>query len=240
MSYILEALRKSEIERKQGEIPDLGASVQIIHKPRKQAPSVLTWVVAAALLANAALLAWLFWPGSVGMPAAQVPDVSPAQELVHSVPEAASQPASASIEAAPEPIPEARPSPVTTPTADEESTIADSRSAGETQALAPDVEPEAVQVPSESPPVLEVSLTVPTLGSMPADFQRRVPDLTFNSHIYSSSADARRIMINNEYLKEGARFSNMVVEEITEDGVILSLQGQSFAVSVVRNWNAPR
>lgn len=240
MSYILEALRKSEIERKQGEIPDLGASVQIIHKPRKQSPSVLTWVVAAALLANAALLAWLFWPGSVGVPVAQVSDASPAPELVRSPPEAASQPALASIEAAPAPIP-ALPSPVTTRRSDEESPMADSRSAGEKQALAPaGAEPEAMQVPSESPPVLEVSLTVPTLGSMPTDFQRRVPDLTFNSHIYSSSADARRVMINNEYLKEGARFSNMVVEEITEDGVVLSLQGQSFAVSVVRNWNAPR
>ena len=47
-------------------------------------------------------------------------------------------------------------------------------------------------------------------------------------------------MINNEYLREGASFQGMTVEEITEDGVILSLQGESFVVSVVRNWNTPR
>ncbi|MEP1584934.1 MAG: hypothetical protein ABJK18_20535, partial [Marinobacter sp.] len=61
MSYILDALRKSETERRQGRIPDLGQQVQLIHKPRKKSIPILVWV-ALGLVLNAAVLAWIFWP----------------------------------------------------------------------------------------------------------------------------------------------------------------------------------
>ncbi|MAL97873.1 MAG: hypothetical protein CL583_05415 [Alteromonadaceae bacterium] len=99
-----------------------------------------------------------------------------------------------------------------------------------------DVAAAGEEVPSDQ----QAGFAVPALGEMSTSFQRRVPDLVFNSHIFSSRPDARRVMINSEYLREGARFGDMIVEEITEDGVILSLQGELFAVSVVRNWNRPR
>ena len=61
MSYILDALRKSETERRQGKVPDLGQQLQLIHRPRKRRISPVV-LVALALLVNAGVLAVVFWP----------------------------------------------------------------------------------------------------------------------------------------------------------------------------------
>ncbi|KKK57760.1 hypothetical protein LCGC14_3051230, partial [marine sediment metagenome] len=59
MSYILDALRKSETERRQGKVPDLGQQVQLIHRAKKRRISPVVWV-ALALLVNAGVLAVVF------------------------------------------------------------------------------------------------------------------------------------------------------------------------------------
>ncbi|WP_020408800.1 general secretion pathway protein GspB [Hahella ganghwensis] len=77
----------------------------------------------------------------------------------------------------------------------------------------------------------------PSIKELAKSFQQRVPALVFNSHIYSSDPQGRRIMINNNYLREGQSFSGIQVLEITENGVVLKKDGQPFRVSVVRNWS---
>jgi len=61
MSYILDALRKSESERHQGKVPDLGRQLQLIHRPPKRHWPVQV-LLAAGLLLNAGVLAYVFWP----------------------------------------------------------------------------------------------------------------------------------------------------------------------------------
>jgi general secretion pathway protein B len=255
MSYILKALRKSETERKQGQIPDLGSSVQIIHKPRKYGPSLLLWGVVLALLVNAGVLAWLFWPG--GDVFASVAGRSQGRgPMAESAAPVAPQSAGATVSEAGPVVPEANQAqaapdtlPATPDTGGSDTLIAPRKTVMPESKMPPESAVASAPSLTTAPPpakgqggeaVIDVSLSVPTLGDMSASFQRRVPDLMFNSHIFSSSPEARRIMINDEYLREGARFRGMVVEEITEDGVILSLQGESFSVSVVRDWTAPR
>ncbi|WP_334312382.1 general secretion pathway protein GspB [Marinobacter sp. SS21] len=81
---------------------------------------------------------------------------------------------------------------------------------------------------------------VPHLVELPLSFQRQVPSLIFNSHIYASDPSGRRVMINNHYLRIGDSFSGIRVERITEEGVELSLHGRQFRVGVVRDWVSPR
>jgi len=82
VSYILDALKKSEAERSRGVVPTLLAPHQT---PLRN--NVIGWVVAAALLVNAVIFAvWMYWPstkealsppsGSVGITAAPAPAVS--------------------------------------------------------------------------------------------------------------------------------------------------------------------
>ncbi len=91
-------------------------------------------------------------------------------------------------------------------------------------------------------PAREESYTSSVLhiSDMPVSFQRNIPKMSFNSHIFSDSPEYRRVMINDLYLRERESFSGMVIEEITEEGVVLSFNGESFKVSVLRNWQPPR
>ena len=64
----------------------------------------------------------------------------------------------------------------------------------------------------------------------------RVSQLTFNSHIYSSTPSARRVMINNIYLREGQEFQGMTLLSIAEQYVVFEKDGQKFKIAAMRDW----
>ncbi|RZA17465.1 MAG: hypothetical protein EOP93_13255, partial [Lysobacteraceae bacterium] len=59
MSLILEALRKSEAERRRGQAPDVAMELPPASVPR--APATATWLLPALLLVAIALLAAWWW-----------------------------------------------------------------------------------------------------------------------------------------------------------------------------------
>lgn len=228
MSYILDALRKSEAERRQGKVPDLGQQVQLIHRPKKKRVSAVVWIT-LALVINAVVLAVIFWPGTIR--------VAGEPELAVSAPESSSESAGSSPSAPP-------------------ATGDPGAGGSNADALAQSGRSEVLPVPDDRPTLIVPAAPlpggqqvlpeypdtgrIPHLVELPLAFQKSVPDLTFNSHIYSSSPSARRVMINNRNLRVGDRFSGLVVENITEDGVVLSKDGQRFRVGIVRDWVSPR
>lgn len=250
MSYILDALRKSEAERRQGKAPDLGQPVQMVYRPKRKPVSAVVWV-ALALLVNAGVLAWLFWPerNAKVLTVQEAPAVD--REQSESVP----------VEPAPQPEPVAETEiadPVRVSGGQDLSQATDTvvvaeadddARAGESDATQQPWEAPVVIVPrrSDSEPVPHSALTervpqgrVPHLVELPLSFQKSVPDLTFNSHIFASDPSASRVMINGHYLKPGDGFGPLLVERITEDGVVLSKNGQFFRVGTVRDWVSPR
>ncbi len=78
---------------------------------------------------------------------------------------------------------------------------------------------------------------IPHIDELSAAEKARIPALRFSSHIYSSSPEARRIMINQRTLREGQTFQGLRVVEITTEGVVLSLAGRVFQIPVLRDWN---
>ncbi|MEC7376238.1 MAG: general secretion pathway protein GspB [Pseudomonadota bacterium] len=254
MSYILDALRKSETERRQGQVPDLGQQVQLIHRPKKKGVSPVVWV-AVALALNAAVLAYVFWPERDGLvsaaPEATTPDarpVLPASETTadpapgaaiepeleaqpeSAVPESGSLPPSPGSRSAETPRVQEPVVPTVPPVQERATIIVPSVDASDGNAAAAD----NLQVAPEQ------AGRVPHLVELPLTFQKGIPDLTFNSHIYSSTPASRRVMINNSYLRIGDSFQGLRVEDITEDGVVLSRDGRRFRVGVVRDWVSPR
>ncbi len=243
MSYILDALRKSETERRQGQIPDLGQQVQLIHPPRSKKTPVSLWV-AVGLVLNAVVVAVLFWPGSgllgersMAGGGADVVAAEPSSNAALAPPVASPGPAAPQASTA---LPVA---PVTEPA---EPVMAMQDLPESSDALR---ERPTIIVPTRNiaaPAAEDVALNeapaerVPHLVELPLSFQRSVPDLVFNSHIYASDPAARRVMINNSYLRVGDRFSGIRVDRITEDGVELSKDGRRFRVGVVRDWVSPR
>ncbi len=235
MSYILDALRKSESERQQGRIPDFNQQVQMIHKPKRKSVPALVWL-ALALVINAAVIAIVmvggFWP-STDSSVADAPQqgaATPAEPTVK-------QPAAAQAEPAAEPEAEAEPEP---------ETLVEQSLAAPADGFANErptvIVPSARQQLSAEVAALHqgVGERVPHLVELPLSFQRSVPDLIFNSHVYASDPQARRVMINDHYLRVGDVFSGIRVDRITEDGVDLSKNGKRFRVGVVRDWITPR
>lgn len=79
--------------------------------------------------------------------------------------------------------------------------------------------------------------SIPHIDELDNTFKNSLPRLVFNSHIFSEQASGRRIMINDNYLREGEAFTGIKVLEITENGVVLEKLKRRFLVPVVRNWS---
>lgn len=258
MSYILDALRKSESERQQGRVPDFAQQVQMIHRPRRQRRSVMIWVILAlALLLNAGVLAYVFWPGH-RTDAATTAVASTPQATEPAAPQSANATGVAEPALAPTHSVPTTPAP-TTPATAEVASVSPSESTPQPELTDDPVSQQGdpgVSQPSERPTVIvpstprplpaaaastaESTSRVPHLVELPLSFQRSVPDLIFNSHIYASDPAARRVMINDHYLRIGDRFDGLRVERITEQGVVLSQNGVKFRVGTVRDWKRPR
>lgn len=231
MSYILDALRKSETERRQGKVPDLGQQVQLIHKPRKKAVPAAVWI-AVALVINAAVLALIFWPtvaqNKASTVAADTP-MAPAQPS-GTEPGIKATPIANAQTSVPVDVP-----PLLSPAASAPAETGDPEPRLKPTIIVPDRSLADVTMPEPVP-----EGRVPHLVELPVPFQKGIPDLQFNSHIYASEPSARRVMINNQYMRVGDSFSGIRVERITEDGVELSKEGRRFRVGVVRDWMSPR
>ncbi len=81
-----------------------------------------------------------------------------------------------------------------------------------------------------------IAARTPLLQEMDRGFVQQVPAIGFNSHIYSSNPEARRVMINNIYLREGEGFSGVVVKEIGEQYVVFEMHGRHFKLPVMKDW----
>ena len=241
MSYILDALRKSETERRQGRVPDLGQQVQLIHRPKKKRWSPAVWV-SLALMLNAGVLAFVFWPG------APLPWVSESQSETSAASARMTAPEPDAVSPATEPAltledPVAQTGTIPEPDAGEATPapIASEPSPSQSRERATVIVPSSANAETAAPMVQpEQAGRVPHLVELPLSFQKSVPDLTFNSHIYSSSPASRRVMINDTYLRVGDVFEGLRVDDITEEGVVLSRDGRPFRVGVVRDWVSPR
>jgi len=204
MSFILDALKKSETDRQQrgtAEFANVPSS-----SVRREGPPAWLWVVAALLLVNLIVLVGIMLRPDVKVvePAAQ-PVTQPVKKEAPApvVEDFASQVASARENAPPreEPVePE-----VTTPAA---------ATAEPTVTIAPQ-------------PVNTASL--PTIHELQASGALTLPEMHVDIHVYSEDPDDRFVFINMAKSKEGSQLAEgPLVEEITPDGVVLRHNGTSF------------
>lgn len=88
----------------------------------------------------------------------------------------------------------------------------------------------------ESKPPQKPSLpNLPFLNELPAEVLAELPELKYAGHTYSNSPDLRMIIINNSIKKEGEPImQGLRLEEITWDGVVLNYRGKKFQVITTR------
>lgn len=77
----------------------------------------------------------------------------------------------------------------------------------------------------QSPPSDEII----DLTDFPTDVQTRISDMKYSGHVYSPTPSLRMIMIDNVVVREGDRIAaDLILAEITENGLIMQLDSTRF------------
>ena len=227
MSFILDALKKSETERqRQGsaEFATIPASRAASPPPR------WLWVLVLLLLINLVVLAGILLRDEPAAtpPASSPPAVAPAVTPAATPADTGQPPAAgtASFEARiadarrrqplPSVVEEVTPVPEPAPT-DE---IAEQRP--------PATQPNESTSTSASASASE-TLSLPTLTQLRVGGILNLPDLHLDIHVYSETPADRFVFVNMSKHREHSRLaSGPVVERITPEGVVLDYQGTRF------------
>ena len=253
MSYILEALKKVEQKHEQEEpsrVPTF--SSEQVQDDRK----ALVWpyVVAAALLLNAALALWLFGPWRAHeQPSPLSTSVEPQPSL--STPPVRSEdglrgPAASAKTVVNRETPSKDVDKQRAPRvrqqkeAEMAASVVRQQKEAETTPLpaAPKVPispagvPEDVQVRVEKPQPIATHGKVVSLSELPSSIRGSLPEFRVSGHAYGPDAETRVVRINEKILQEGQNLSpGLKVEEIVPDGIVLSYGGYLFHIGVKEN-----
>jgi general secretion pathway protein B len=240
MSYILDALKKSDQQRQRGATPTLQAAQVTVAAPKR--PMLVYYgLLAAVLLVTGIIIGWLRpW--------------QPEQPPFGTEPIAVESPISIQRQAAPAPLTAPQEMPGKT---EREIPAPNLTRAGQAVPVvgamkldnpAPDSAttpgsgtPGAAAIPDKSMP--EESLTEKSAGiagvaqeqqaipmdELPLQVQREIPAMTVQLHSYSSKPGERLVYINSGKLREGESLtSGLRLEQITPDGMIFSYKGYRF------------
>lgn len=243
MSYILDALKKSEQERGHGNIPN----VQTVHSSslnyRTEKKSYWPYILIAAVLLN--LLAIVYFIASKETPA-EMPIV-------------------ASSQSPSEPKNTAQKITVENPTQTETENVVTAKEIEEVKIekkpvviIANNNEATALKKPSANTiqpkkiqavkkPVVIASKPKKTpinnqpkileFYELPESIKQNLPAIIVSAHVYSTNPLQRSIVINNKFLEEGEYIlDDLVLYEITTNGAIFDYEGTLFNYNVVSGW----
>jgi general secretion pathway protein B len=210
MSFILDALKKSEAERLRKDAPGIS---DVPGTAREKSASHWIWIVVVLVTINIVVLVAIF------MRPDRLPDPAASQPIAESGPVSPSE--SAREASFPETVAEARPvepPPVTLTTNPDTAAVTDA---------APQyTEPEAAVANYEAPQITE---SYATFNDLRAQGLLQLADLHLDIHVYSSEPTDRFVFVNMTKYKERATLDEgPVVVEITPDGVILEFRGTGF------------
>ena len=222
MSYILEALKKSDQQRQRGATPKLPTE-QEAGVAVKHFSSVHYGVIAAVLLCAGVAIGWLRpWqetqPVNATEPTAGLPiadRAAPAtpsdqSEMPRKSEQKISMPETAAVvQAAPQ--------------------KADTSSFASTSTSAVMAVPVLAQKKHTSPADVSQEQKAIPFAELPMNLQQEIPAMAIQLHSYSSNPANSLVSINSRMLKEGdSLMPGLKLEQITQDGVILSYKGYRF------------
>ena len=250
MSYILDALRKSDQQRQRGTAPTLLAVQEKAATPGQ--PALLAYGLLAAVLVGVGVMIGWLRPWQSEQPAPATPEFVAARPVeskpleltpLQSTPlqSTAREPAPPSSGTVPQPQPDSemqlnpaepappesapRPQPKRPPraTVDE---------AGPPREAGPAATERAAAL---APPVDLIGAdgasgqAVIEMGDLPVQVLQTLPAMAISFHAYSNTSDGRLVGINNRIRREGDTIApGLLLEQITPEGMIFGYQGYRF------------
>ena len=233
MSYILDALRKSDQQRRRNAAPPLLLEPAAAEPP-KQPALVVYGLFALALLGAGVAIGWLRpWQSepTPQLPPASTPRLPEPRQIP--VPQAAPAPAPApqlqAQQVAPAMTggaPAAGPAPAT---AVIEPMHAPPKVASKAAAPVPAPVPREAASGGSRPGAAAPAAPVMTMAELPLAIQQKLRPMSISVHAYSGKAADRLVGVNGRLLHEGDSVApGLALEQITPDGMILSYKGYTF------------
>ncbi len=248
MSFILDALRKSETARRRSEAPDLFTTMPSAPVHMSMRPQWPMWTLGIIGILSLIAALWLF--------AQQAPlsasrdttnDVATSDVAADTAPTttpAAAQPIvvppPATVVVTPAPAANAAPESPVTPRV--------SPSAPATAPPAPDIAPmRDLPAPPESPvaqaaappPALQITPATPptgdqivSLSDLDPDSRKQLPPLKLSMHLWNESPSQRFVILDGQRLKEGDVLGDIVIEQITRDGALLNWRSSRLKIEL--------
>jgi len=227
MSYILEALKKSQAERQLGELPSIHAPQVQLHDGAASASARRTpvWLAlgGVTVAVAAALLLWQPWQADAAAPAAAavVPAVL-AQAVPAPLPVAAPPAA-----VAPAPVVASVPPASTAAPVHHARPVAEPKQETPGQAVSPPVAAPAPAVP----PTPAAEETVPGMRDLPEPIQRQIPAIAIGGYIYSKNPADRLLLIDKVLRHEGEELApGLMLEKLQPKAAIFSFKGYRYRV----------
>jgi len=225
MSYILDALKKSDQERKRGDVPGL----QTVHIPmaaEQEKPWLLYAVVLFLMLALAFVVGLMLSGKAVeqGEPVSDSTEFALDQGMGIEESQGGNEVVLTEVvktigtdaynDQLQEPV----------------------KSSVKEVAMGSKIAKEVRQTASIAP---EKDLTeIPYLHELEDYQQQAVPDMQFAGHVYSSTASNRSVIINNNAMSEGDTImQGLTVEHITSNGVVFRYQDLLFRMDILQDWS---
>jgi general secretion pathway protein B len=216
MSFILDALKKSEMERQRQSVPGLMDT-----RTQQRRNRLPIWAVALCVLLTVNLLVLTYV-----MTRRSTPDVLPAPRT----PVAATAPAAAAAPAQHFSPLDPAPAPVFAP----EIPVADNPEPAPAEAparAAPRPIRRADPVLTEEDAKPENLEALPSISELNLSGSQALPELHLDVHVYSTNPAERFVYINMRKYHEGARLQEgPTLERIRRDGVVLNYQNLRFFV----------
>ncbi len=230
MSLILEALRKSEAERRRGQAPNLHSPAPLL--ARRAPPSASSLPLAMGAFAVVALSLGAWWWFTTRNRAAPSPEIanSAAVEEIERV-----APSVATV-VRPSPAPRAAPIATTASPSASAAAVAVAPTVVMTPPLPPSIpvlKPAVVPPPlirpildAPAPAVVEPAL--PSLAALSTAQRTALPPLKMSMHVWADVPRDRFAIVDGQRVGEGARLPGAVVVQIRTDGLVLDIDGQLY------------
>jgi general secretion pathway protein B len=239
LSYILEALKKLEQKRQQEGTPNLltlqGDATKVPQKRR-----FWPYITLGVVLLNGIIVLLLFWIApwkNAGQPLSQTSRVTRESTTPPSatvLPEKKEQPVAETKKDVPPPEKKdlAQPGPGQPPAATPGKVVAEA-----TQPKTAPVQPTPIKTSPESSPremkPVKPSNKVLSIKELPGAVKSSLPELKMTVHSYNEQPQSRFVVINNNTVREGQSInSDLKVEQITPNGIILNYQGHRFVLGI--------
>lgn len=240
MSYILDALRKSDQQRQRGAVPTLVTAPEPSATPRQPAYYGL---IAAVLLCAGIAIGWLrpWQPEQVrpatGPVAPKPPESAPRQTTPGPSP-ALPQVARKQETQPPRQKSTSPPQPARAAVKEDARASARNDTPG-APSIAVTAVPKSAATPMPSQPVGKGATEgapdqkVMTLSELPLPIQQEMPAMSVSIHAYSAQPHNRLVGINERMLREGGDVApGLRLEQITPDGMIFTYKGYRFSRGV--------